>query len=85
MHVDSVEEGSQTSSMVDDAFFIVKKSVRYSHFTEFTKSGDCYHTFESLLVHMYSCKQDYEFFIILILNFFFYLGILIVIVVKNPF
>ncbi|XP_041375070.1 conserved oligomeric Golgi complex subunit 4-like [Gigantopelta aegis] len=28
VHVDSVEEGSQTSSMVDDAFFIVKKSVR---------------------------------------------------------
>jgi hypothetical protein len=29
--MDTIEEGQQTSSMVDDTFFIVKKSVRYAH------------------------------------------------------
>jgi len=29
--MDTLEEGSLTSSMVDDAFFVVKKCTRYYH------------------------------------------------------
>lgn len=28
--MDTIEEGAKTSSLVDDAFYIIKKSVRYS-------------------------------------------------------
>lgn len=31
--LDSFEQGQQCSSMVDDVFFIIKKSIRYLHTT----------------------------------------------------
>lgn len=30
--MDTIEEGAKTSSLVDDAFYIIKKSVRYRPF-----------------------------------------------------